>query len=180
MSTKPCFTVTASVSCLVSACITSPAKVTGLGDREPPPFAAHWVHDAALREIMAEMDRDRAALWPQEIEERYKDDAERRARRHLDDVERIARKLAETAKLIPGAVADVSIAEADRRSFFVQAQTLHEQALRLAASAAANDENGARTVLVEIEQSCNSCHRRFRDFAGPLRTAASRSYRPAG
>jgi cytochrome c556 len=86
----------------------------------------------------------------------------------LVDLEVLAISLADTSQAIPDAVAGISMAEVDRIGFAAQAQTLHDQALRLAESAALEDFEAVREYLNAIESTCNSCHERFRDFAGPL------------
>jgi len=136
--------------------------------QKPVQGNGHWVQDARLREIMAELDREHSAVWPQEIEDEYRDRTTARSGRAYDELEELAAKLSETARRIPDAVAHISMPEVDRRSFLAQAETLHDQADRLRVSAAQDDLDEIRQALNSIEATCDSCHRRFRDFAGPL------------
>ena len=76
--------------------------------------------------------------------------------------------LALAADEIPQAVAHVEMSEADRRSFLAQAETLREQAQRLGEAASLSNDRGMERVLNAIDETCMSCHERFRDFSGPM------------
>lgn len=77
---------------------------------------------------------------------------------------------------ISDGAARINIAEVDRRSFLAQAETLHDQALRLGVVAGTADVNGLRDVLASIRTTCNSCHERFRDFSGSIGGRSSKRH----
>ncbi len=125
--------------------------------------AGHWVHDEQLRLVMGELAQRRLAIWPQEIEETRLE----RRREAFDQAEVLAGRLKMAAERIPVAVAHIDMTEVDRRSFLAQVETLFEQADDLTAAALREDLGSMRVVLARIDSTCDSCHRRFRDFSGP-------------
>ena len=129
---------------------------------------SHWIHDAQLRQIMAELEREKRVSWPQEIEDEYTAARSESVAEALGKASQLADKLAEAAIRIPRAVAPIEMAEVDRRSFQSQVDTLRDQALRLQTSADAGDLEAMRRTLASIDATCNSCHQRFRDFSGPI------------
>ncbi len=134
----------------------------------------HAVHNERLRALMAELNSNTNRDWPQELEGDMAavrpSDAER-----LAEAVQHARSLADAARQISSVVSHMNFPEVDRRSFDSQADTLYEQAQRLERAAQSGDRNLMRRTLSDIEATCNSCHTRFRDVAGPL--MASRNSR---
>lgn len=139
-------------------------------DAAPPNEArGHWVQGPQLRAIMHDLERQVQTSWPQEIEDEYHAGLRsRNAAKALEEACWLADGLAEAAEQIPHAVADTKMAEVDRRGFLAQVETLRDQARELELVAGNADVDGMRRVLESIDATCNSCHVRFRDFAGPL------------
>lgn len=129
-----------------------------------PPQSSHWIEKARLRDLMDQLGESRANVWPQEIEgARVQEDQEMFAQVRL-----AAMALSESAQEIPNVADHLKMHEVDRRSFVAQAMTLRDQAGRLEDAAAAQDMTRMKRLLDTIDITCNSCHRRFREFAGPL------------
>ncbi|MHC5108386.1 MAG: cytochrome c [Planctomycetota bacterium] len=128
----------------------------------------HWVQRTKLRALMQSLGRYRFDLWPQEMEQDRRRQDDKRSATAMTEAESLAEKLAETAMMIPDAVDVNGMAEVDRRGFMAQVQTLYDQSLRLQKAAGERQVDRMRGVLQSIESTCNSCHHRFRDFAGPL------------
>jgi cytochrome c556 len=128
----------------------------------------HWVQDAQLRKIMDEVQSLATTTWPQELEPEVSKSNLQQRLRAFAEAERLAEGLAQAADSIPQAVADVKISEADRGSFLASVQTLREQARRLGEAAQAGDDRRMEGVLNAIDETCMSCHERFRDFSGPI------------
>jgi len=127
---------------------------------------AHWVHSQGLQEIMRDLDRESRALWPQEIEESESDAMTAGAQHAFIRASLLASRLATASERIPDAVSDVDMPEADRRAFQAQVDTLAEQARRIEASSRDRDLPRLRRQLTHLESTCQSCHQRFRDYAG--------------
>ncbi len=145
---------------------TRAAKPPRIGDVE----TRHWIHSDRLRSVMAELERKALTSWPQEIENEYAAKNGDAAAKALDDARKLAQDLANTAVLIPRAVAATKMPEADRRGFDAQAKTLADQAQRLRNAARLNDLDQMRRDLSSISDTCRACHERFRDISGPLAT----------
>lgn len=128
--------------------------------------AGHWVFDARLREIMADLDRQARTTWPQEIETTQVSVSEPALTAALDEACKAAAALADGARRIPDAVARTKMSRADRDAFLALVETLRSQAVELDRRAAERDLPGMRTVLADIDDTCASCHVRFRDYAG--------------
>jgi len=157
------------LACVVAACQPSQKR-----DQDGPAssFAPteHWVQSQRLRAIMVDLERQVRTTWPQEIEDEYRAGAgSRSAAKALEEACWLADGLAGAAQRIPDAVAHIDMAEVDRRSFMAQVETLRDQAQQLELVAGNADVEGMRRVLDTIDQTCNSCHERFRDFSGPIR-----------
>lgn len=127
----------------------------------------HWLHEESLRSLMIDMDRTAKSDWPQEFES---DLADRKLRDdpRMVDAARHAQALADAARRISATVAPTRMPEVDRRSFNAQAETLHDQALRLQNAARLADPQAMRAALADIDATCRSCHTRFRDVSGPV------------
>jgi len=119
---------------------------------------------------MAELDRESRTLWPQELGDQAPPLDGVRQREVLAGVAPRAEGLGEAARGIPKLVERFHMAEVDRRSFLAQVETLVDQSARLAQAAGAADAQAVRSTFAEIQATCTSCHRRFREFAGPLPT----------
>lgn len=150
------------------ACATGGTKKTTVDDTEPGP-PEHWIQDARLRAIMRDLERETIVSWPQEIQDRYPPATKsQQAVKALEEACWLADGLAKAAGRIPAAVAHIDMSEADRRGFLAQVETLRDQAQKLEEVAGQADLDGMRQVLSHIRQTCNACHERFRDFAGPM------------
>jgi len=128
----------------------------------------HWVQDAQLRRIMDELESLAAVTWPQELEpEMSKTEIQRRLMM-FSEAQSLAEGLAQAADEIPRTIAKVEISEADRRGFLALVETLREQAQRLGEAARTGDDRRMEWHLNAINETCVSCHERFRDFSGPI------------
>jgi hypothetical protein len=130
----------------------------------------HWVQDWRLRAIMADLDREISTSWPQEIEEEYAATHSAKAARAMEEACWLSEGLVKAATRIPDAVAEVEMPEEESRAFLAKAETLRRQAQDLQATACAADVEKMRRVLTSIRTTCHSCHDRFREVAGPIRT----------
>jgi hypothetical protein len=130
--------------------------------------AGHAVHDERLRAIMSELERETLSPWPQELDDEHSAAKSRRLDAAYAEARRVADALALAADRIPPAVAHVKMAEADRRGFLAQVDTLRDQSRALATIAASGDLDAMREMMSAISATCRSCHERFRDFSGPL------------
>lgn len=109
-----------------------------------------------------------AETWPQELEPELSKSGLLQRQKALDEAQRLAVGLAQAATEIPGVVAEVKMSDADRRSFLVLVETLREQALTLGHAAKDGDDRSMERLLNAIDETCMSCHGRFRDFSGPI------------
>lgn len=159
------------LACVVAgfiSCVSATKTHVGTDDRSVANGAIHWVHDARLREIMEELDREMLRSWPQEVENEYAKVDLRKHEESLAEARELADALASAANRIPSAVSIAKMAEVDRRSFLAQVETLRDQAGRLSSAAGSRDPDAMRYALDTISATCHSCHQRFRDFAGPM------------
>jgi hypothetical protein len=135
---------------------------------EPPkPAARHWVHDAQLRQIMQQLERQHLTIWPQELDKDSLNLRSRGVASAFDQAASFAGALAETALDIPHVVTGLSLSEADRSAFLAQADALRREALQLQDAAQREEIDRMRQVLHSIDATCDLCHRQFREFAGP-------------
>lgn len=122
----------------------------------------HWVEDRDLREVMSSLVL--TAPWPdRDVEIRG---ATRDRQSVLEDARDLARALSQAAREIPALVVETEMSEADRRAFNAQAYLLQEQADSLGRAARRGDLEDAQVLLDQIDDTCSSCHTRFRDFSG--------------
>ncbi len=135
---------------------------------EPSAGSSHGVQDARLREIMQELDALKWTTWPQEVEAEYRDAVPPGAAQPFQQARELAEGLARAADQIPLTVEHVKMTEVDRRSFLTQVDVLKEQARRLERSAAQTDREAMHRHLVALNETCLSCHDRFREFSGPI------------
>lgn len=154
------------VSCATSGARDSSAKGGGVGP--VPDEARHAVHTAQLRRIMKDLGRRRRVSWPQEVEAEYAADERERRAETLERSKRAASSLAMAARLIPSAITDAKMSEADRAGFTEEVDRLYKDAAELRRLAALGDVRGMKRKLAEIDTTCRACHDRYRDVAGPL------------
>lgn len=136
---------------------------------EPSAESSHWVQDSRLREIMQELDLLPWATWPQEVEAEYQGAGPPGAAKPFQQAHDLAEGLARGADQIPRAVEHIKMTEVDRRSFLVQVDVFREQAQRLVRDAAQTNREAMRRDLIALNETCLSCHDRFRDFSGPIK-----------
>lgn len=128
----------------------------------------HWVQNVQLRATMDELQLLAVETWPQELEPEMSKPGLPQRQIAFAEAQRLAAGLAHAAAEIPLAVAEVKMSEADRRSFLVLVETLREQAHRLGQAAEAGNNRSMERLLNAIDETCMSCHGRFRDFSGPI------------
>ncbi len=117
---------------------------------------------------MDEIESLTAVTWPQELEPEISKPEIQRRLMMFAEAQSLAEGLARAADEIPKAVAKVEMSEADQRSFLAQVATLREQAQRLGEAARTGDDRRMEWHLNAINETCMSCHERFRDFSGPI------------
>lgn len=132
------------------------------------PAARHAIRSAELKDLMGEMDRHRWKSWPQEVEADYKSDQRAQSQQSFARAEEMTTALKAAVDQIAGIVDDVEMSGADRQAFLGKVGVFREQLGQLENVVAAHDADGMRRTLGEIDTTCNSCHERFRDVAGPL------------
>jgi|GEM_PF-1346764 len=153
--------------------VTAPFSCTSPPDRRAMRGAdietgGHWVQDARLREVMADLDRQVAVSWPQETQEEYMSTTSVSAARQLEEACWLADALAAGADKIRSTLEGSDLNDADRKEFLTHVDELRFRAERLQKSAEQADVVAMRRVLDSIDHTCNSCHNRFRAVAGPL------------
>ncbi len=145
----------------------APAPATDAPPRAAPQRRGddlHALRGEALRATMQELDRVRRGRMPQELDEA------RATALQGEAIARSARSLAETAAQIESAAPLASLEADDREAFHRLASDLRERAAALAADARALPAAELRARLLEIDATCDACHRRYRDAPeGPAR-----------
>ncbi len=140
----------------------SPSSVSPTNDTR------HSVQSDRLRQIMDEIDKLSVNQWPQEVQSELAADEQYHAAKAFWEARQLADGLSRAAASIPNAIKTTKLSEVDRRSFLAQVQTLRDQGTRLKQTAALGDREGMRRTLADLDETCNSCHSRFRDIAGDM------------
>ena len=125
----------------------------------------HWVQGEQLRTVMG-----RLAEQTQRLPRGLPEDVESppATAKTFAEAAALADKLAMAAERIPQAVERVEMADADRKAFATQAQTLADQAGQFKRAAEARDVERMQNTLSAITSTCSSCHVRYRDFSGDV------------
>jgi len=131
--------------------------------------ARHAVHGDKLVQVMSRIERYRRQNWPQEVESEYAFDRAASTERAFRQAQSVAVRLREAAEQIADVAQRVDMVEADRRAFLAQVGVLKSQVKRLEAVTANRNAEAMRKALRQIDMTCQSCHSRFRDVAGPIR-----------
>lgn len=150
----------------VFSCVVSCVNERRTGEAPSLEFEGreHWVEDRDLREVMSSLVL--SAPWPdRDVEIRGRTQDRQSA---LEDARDLSRALSQAAREIPALVAGAEMSEADRRAFNAQAYLLQEQADDLGRAARRGKLEDAQKLLEKIDDTCASCHTRFRDFSGLL------------
>lgn len=74
----------------------------------------------------------------------------------------VARSLSESAAQIPAAMEDLSLEPAEREEFAFLAEVLARRALAVATEAPYGSVDALHQRSLEVQQTCNHCHGRFR------------------
>lgn len=149
----------------------APARaVTGTQATAPQPapvrarVGKHAIHTEQLQTIMAGLGREVTKTWPQEMEP---PPSSGNARRY-EEARHVAAALVDAAQRLPNALEGVSLTDEERKAFMAGVRSLSDYARRLESAAGRRREREMRTALRSIESTCNSCHERFREIAGPI------------
>ncbi|UCD30411.1 MAG: cytochrome c [Planctomycetota bacterium] len=153
----------------ISSCRPSPTKDYQQRLAQTAEPARHAIHTDRLHAIMADLGRQVAKTWPQEMEAEAKADADRTRAESFENARKLGRALAETAEKIPHAVADVDMPDADREAFLASARMLRGQASSLARFAREQNTKRMRHTLNTIQTTCYGCHSQFSKYTGPLK-----------
>jgi cytochrome c556 len=108
--------------------------------------------------------------WPRGVPQDPEDEQNGDLAKMMDSAAILADHLADTSVQIPASVIDSKMSEADLAGFQAEANTLHRQAVRLGESARARKVEPMQKSLDAIGDTCISCHTRYRDFSGQLRS----------
>lgn len=130
--------------------------------------ARHAVHGVELERTMRRLNRLRQQRWPQEVEAEYEARRQEGKERTFQQAEQLAVDLAKTAVQIADAADEAEMVEADRRAFLAKVDVFRAQAEELQEVVGRRDAKAMRSVLREIDKTCQSCHARFREVTGPL------------
>ena len=130
----------------------------------------HWVQNDQLRSLMKSLSGRTQRDWPRGVPQDPEDEQNGDLTKTMDSAAVLADHLADTAIQIPASVIDSKMSEADLAGFQAEANTLHRQAVRLGESARARKVEPMQKSLDAIGDTCISCHTRYRDFSGQLRS----------
>lgn len=158
-------------SCATPQQTTSSAEASGAtpaGAESVPLPARHAMHSERLLEIMRKLDRRRRVSWPQEVEDEYRRADKASQAREFERSKALAGALASAAEAIPDAIRDIEMSDEDRLGFHAQVDRLHKGAIELQETADRGDAAAMRNVMARIDATCNECHQKYRDVAGPL------------
>lgn len=137
------------------------------------PAGGHAVHTDRLRAVMLDMGTKAAKRWPQEIAAERAADARRERELRFEEARQLAEALAGASDEIPRAIEGVELTAAERGAFVAKAELLRAQADRLEAQARQHEFEEMRTTLNSIRNTCNDCHRQFRELSGPVHLPAN-------
>ena len=136
-----------------------------------PGRLAHSVQDMRLRKVMDQISlRNSQTAPPADMPQDPEEPINRSTEWYFGEAQTLATDLAATAQRIPHSVNLTKMNDADRAGFEAEALTLRAQALRLRDAASGHKVEQMQRVLDGINSTCISCHSRYRDFSGELRS----------
>ncbi len=130
----------------------------------------HWVQNQQLRSLMKAMNSKTQADWPRNVPQDPEDPHSDNLDQMMTNAATLSDDLASAALLIPVSAGNSKMTEADSAGFQAEASTLHRQALRLGVAAKAKNIEQMQISLDALGDTCISCHSRYRDFSGELRS----------
>jgi cytochrome c556 len=136
----------------------------------PNGVGQHWVQNQQLRALMKAMNSKTQADWPRDIPQDPEDPHSDNLDQMMASAATLSDDLANAALLIPVSAGNSKMTEADSAGFQAEASTLHRQALRLGVAAKAKNIEQMQSSLDALGDTCISCHSRYRDFSGELRS----------
>jgi cytochrome c556 len=136
----------------------------------PNGVGRHWVQNQQLRNLMKAMNTKTQANWPRNVPQDPEDPRSDNLDQMMANAAALSDSLANTALLIPVSAKDSKMSEADSAGFQAEATTLHRQALRLGVAAKEKNIERMQISLDALGDTCISCHSRYRDFSGELRS----------
>jgi hypothetical protein len=161
---------TAAVSCSSRPDVLASAHATSRPAASAPasePIGSHWFQDQHLRQLMAELTKQKPN-WPAGLPQEPEDPAAATQPDQFDEIAVLANALGKAADRLPAVTSHIPMSQADRVGFLAQARTLHEQAAQLQAAANRRSIEQMQRQIESINTTCISCHSRYRDFSGQL------------
>jgi cytochrome c556 len=159
------------VTCIAVALLLPSCKSNPAAPARPATGAAasqkHSVQGQDLKALMTRVSQLNARL-PKGLPEDVESPTGRELAVAAASAATSADYLADAALRIPQSLQGKSLSEADRRGFTAQAQTLHDQAVRLRADAEHLKVERMQDGIEQITGTCMACHGRYRDLAGEL------------
>jgi cytochrome c556 len=125
------------------------------------PGARHALHAERLQQLMRSLDRLSRERLPQAM------DLETERERRVRAISEVAGALAGSADGILEAAPEAELSESERADFERLAVQLRQRALERERDAPGLTDAQARSQLEAIDQTCASCHARFRPPGGP-------------
>jgi len=164
MSNPKGYAITVVCLTVLSGCAQRRAAEARTQEDVPWQSTRHWIHDEKLRAIMATLG-ERQAL---DSDDAQRDRRAKETAVDLSNAARYATAMSQAADGIRSAVEKRKMIAADRAAFDAQVETLRDQAEALAQAARAADIDAMHRIVEQIDQTCNACHTRFRDYSGLL------------
>jgi soluble cytochrome b562 len=130
----------------------------------------HWVQNQQLRSLMKSVQLKTLTNWPRQVPQDPEDPQLVNPDALMANAAILADGLADAAVRIPASVTNSKMSDADSAGFQAEANTLHRQALRLGEAAREKNVEHMQMSLDAINDTCISCHSRYRDFSGQLRS----------
>jgi cytochrome c556 len=130
----------------------------------------HWVQNQELQTLMKSVKLRTQTNWPRQVPQDPEDAQSAQPDAAMANAAILADSLANAAMQIPASVTNSKMSDADSAGFQAEANTLHRQALRLGEAARARNVEHMQMSLDAISDTCISCHSRYRDFSGQLRS----------
>jgi hypothetical protein len=146
------------------------AVATSQGTWTPGGIGRHWVQNQQLQLLMKSVKNKTQVNWPRQVPQDPEDPQSADPDAVMANAAILADSLADAALNIPASVTSSKMSDADSAGFQAEASTLHRQALRLGEAARAKNVEHMQMSLDAISDTCISCHSRYRDVSGQLRS----------
>jgi cytochrome c556 len=126
------------------------------------------LYSARLQELMMDLQVTTERNWPAAPVETDASLSDETRLATFDEACALAAALESAAQRMPAAARKSVLTEADLQRFSVLARQLKEQSADLEQAGIDRDVTQMQLTLDRVTATCDSCHRQFRDLAGPL------------